>query len=477
MPILDVTYNGINNLRASIDKGELSPTEILKMTFDRIARVNPVVNAIVALREDAALAEAIALENLDVKKHGPLYGIPFLAKDLNETKDMLTTLGSRAFRENKTDFEAVVISRLRVAGGILIGKTNTPEFGLRPTTENKLFGATKNPWNPAYSPGGSTGGGAAALACGMVPIAQGNDGGGSCRIPASCCAVVGLKPTRGRVPWAPAAFEYWAGLATNGPMARTVKDAALMLDVMSGPVVGEPYNAQPPQTTFHDACRRAPRRLRLAYWTHPSHGSIDPEVKETFFSALDCFSSMGHELEEDDPGLHGFRDAFVTIIASNTAALARIVPPDLLDELESSTLLLIKEGLRLSAAEYCMAVNTIRNESARVMTFWDQYDFLLTPTLTQLPPRLGAMPTKWDLKTIWTEYLDWLAFTYPFNCTGQPAISLPCGWSKAKGLPIGLQIIGRFGNDEGVLSLASQFEEARPWHHSYNSLRLTDVTS
>jgi amidase/aspartyl-tRNA(Asn)/glutamyl-tRNA(Gln) amidotransferase subunit A len=238
---------------------------------------------------------------------------------------------------------------------------------------------------------------------------------------------------------------------------------ALLLDAMAGPVVGEPYGLPPPAAAFGEACRLRPRGLRLAYWTGGPSTHLDPEVERQFLAALGTLETIGHDLRKADPGLGCLAGVVRTILAGNTAALAGQVPPARVDELEPSTVLLMLEGTRCSAADYCTAVDTARTEAARIMAFWQDYDFLLTPALTRLPPALGTMPSAWDLDTIWDEYLDWLAFLHPFNVTGQPAISIPCGWTSS-GLPVGLQVVGRYGDDAGVLSLASAFEEARPWH-------------
>jgi amidase len=461
MDATELCYTPATQLRLLIDDGSVSVREIVQATLERIDAVQPALNAFVALRADAALAEAEAADAGGPR--GPLHGIPVTIKDFNETLDMPTTYGSRALASYQPGFEELVVTRLREAGAIVVGKTNTPEFGLRPTTENPLFGPTNNPWNPAHNSGGSSGGAAAALAAGVAPIALGGDGGGSCRIPASCCGVVGFKPTRGRVPSAPKSFETWAGLATNGPLARTVADAALMLDVIAGPVVGEPYGVPAPDASFLSACERAPQGLRIAFAHEPAHGTLDDEVRAAFLDAVAALEGLGHTVAEVDPGLGGLGGAFMTIIEGNTAAmLAALLPDEDLAKLEPSTLAMAHRGWQATAADYCAAVDLARRESARIMGLWTQYDVLVTPTLTQPAPRHEAMPSAGDYDTRWHDYLDWLAFTYPFNLTGQPAISIPCAWNEA-GLPIGLQIVGRTGDDATVLALAAAIEAARPW--------------
>ncbi len=458
----DLCYTPVVELRELLARRAVSARELMSALLERLEEVNSSLNAVVALRPEAALAEAEKLDG-SAGERGALAGIPFTAKDLNETVDLPTTMGSRAFAGHQAGFDAEVVRRLRGAGGILIGKTNTPEFGLRATTENQLFGTTRNPWNLGHNPGGSSGGAAAAIAAGISPLALGSDGGGSIRNPASSCSVAGLKPTRGRVPGAPASYEAWAGLATDGPMARTVRDVALMLDVIGGPVVGEPYGLPAPKVPFLAACERQPQRLRLAYTVSPPHGHAHLDVKEAILGVVRTFQEMGHEVKEASPDLTGLRGVFNTIVASNAAVQARMVPPAKLGELEPSTVNVMLFGHSLGAADYCAAVNTARQRAAGIMAFWQEHDFLLTPVMTQLPPSVGAMPSSFDLATIWDEITDLGAFTYPFNLTGQPGISVPAGWSRDYGLPIGIQIVGAYGSEAELLALAARYEEARPW--------------
>lgn len=448
-------------LRARIEKRELSARAINEDALARIEQLNPHLNAVVSLRAEAALAEATALDGNE--RRGVLHGLPVTIKDLSETVDLPTTYGSRALAGRQGGFDAVAVRRLREAGAVVIGKTNTSEFGLRPTTENSLFGATSNPWKAGYNSGGSSGGAAAGVAAGMSPLALGSDGGGSCRIPSSCCGVVGMKPTRGRVPLAPGHYEAWGGLVTEGPIARTVGDVALMLDVISGPVVGEPYGVAAPERSFAEASRQRPGRLRIGYVADPPDGAaLDPEIRSTFEESLRTIESLRHEVVEVDPGLDGLRDAYMTIKCGNTAATVALLPDEALADLESNTLAIAKRGFAATAADYCAALDLLRAKAARIMLRCTEIDFLATPTLTKLPLPNGLVPSIADFDERWRFCLDWHCFTFPFNITGQPAISIPAGWS-AKGLPIGLQLVGRTGDDAGVLALAASLEEARPW--------------
>ncbi|MCW2499007.1 MAG: aam 1 [Frankiales bacterium] len=458
----DIAYASATELRALLDRGEVSAVEVAKASFDRISRLDPAIGAVVVAREEGALRDAEAADAVPAAERGPLHGIPVLIKDANETVDMPTSYGSRAMEGYLAGYDAVAVARLRSAGMIVLGKSNSPEFGLRPTTENGVFGPTRNPWDPARTAGGSSGGAAAALALGLVPVAQGSDGGGSCRIPASCCGVVGFKPSRGRIPWAPVAYEYWAGLATNGPLARTVRDAGLLLDAMAGPVVGEPYGV-------YEATRTAGagRPVVVGVCTTPPHGNVDPRITEAVQATARALEASGCRVEEFELDLTGLADPFMTVLEGNTAATVEGLVGDAgLHLLEGNTLALALRGKAKSAGDYAAAVSAMRNHSARVMTDSERYDIVLTPTLSQVPPLIEGYPTQQDHLGRWQEYLDWLAFTYPYNCTGQPAVSLPGGLTE-DGLPMGIQLVGRMGDDAGVLAVAALVEQARPWQQAY----------
>lgn len=459
-------YLPVTELSELIAERRLAPSELMSAVIARAEEVNPKLNALVAQRFEAATREAAAADN--EPSRGVLHGIPITLKDLAyETPDLPSTYGSRAFADYEPGFETVVGQRLRTAGTIAIGRTNSPEFGLTNTCESAQFGPTSNPWRPEHTPGGSSGGAGAAVATGIAPLAAANDGGGSCRVPASSCGVVGLKPSRGRVPWAPTSYEWWAGFATNGPIARTVEDVALLLDAMSGPVVGEPYGVPAPSESFLTASRRRPGPLRIAFSCTPPkpHDRLNAEVKQTFLAAVANFEALGHTVTEIDHGLDGIFDSFIRVIAANTAlSVTQTVPLGSLNLLEPNTLGLAQRGWGLSAMDYCEAINHLRTTAALSMARWtEDFDVLLTPTLTDLPPLTGQMPSyDGDLDACYLHMLGHNAFTYPFNVTGQPALSIPCGWSTS-GLPIGLQIIGGMGQEARVLALAAAYEEAHPW--------------
>lgn len=458
-----VTLQTVGELETAMNSGDLTSVQLVEATLSQIDRHNQTLNAVVAVRAEAALVEAKHADTVEHSARGPLHGVPVLIKDLNELTDLPTTFGSRAFAGNIAEFEATVVTRLRAAGAIVVGRTNTPEFGLRPITDNALFGPTRNPFDPQRNAGGSSGGAAAALAAGMVPIALGGDGGGSCRIPASCCGVVGFKPSRGLVPWAPVAQEYWGALATNGPMARSVDDVSRMLRVIAGPVPGEPYGVAIPQRTA-----TADRGLRIGWSTTAAHGQVDPEVAAAVATTAGRLSDLGHHVEPYDLDLSGLYDPWLVVVEASAAmTVEHMVGDGGLTRLEANTLALATRGWQRSAADYAWATHSMRNRSGEIMAASQGYDILLTPTLTHPAPLIDPEPDRQTHEERWRDYLDWLAFTYPINCTGQPAISIPGGRSR-NGLPIGIQLIGRIGDDLGVLHVARQLESAQPWAETYN---------
>ncbi|MEU4173692.1 amidase family protein [Streptomyces sp. NPDC026589] len=464
-PTESPVFRPASELRDLIRDKELSALEVTEAVLGRLAEVNPRLNAVTAVRAEGALADARAADALPPEERGPLHGVPFTVKDAHESAHLPTSYGSRPFTGYRPAFDSEVVARLRRAGGILVGTTNMPEFGLRITTDNRAFPATRNPWNTEHSPAGSSGGAAAAVAAGIGPLALAADGAGSVRAPASACGVVGLKPTRGRIPWAPASQEQWAGYVSNGPMARTVGDTALMLDVMAGPSVGEPYGLPARSTPFLAPGARPPRRPRVAYTCTPPHGTVVPAVREVFERAVSAFGELDVELVEDAPDLGGLLDPLLTVIATNVATMVRGIPPGELAELESTSLDIALRGERLGAVDYCAALAAAQRRAAEVLGFWTRYDVLLTPTLTVLPPVLGAVPEGTGFEERWREYADWLAFAYPFNITGQPALSVPAGVA-AGGLPVGVQLVGAPGAEDRLLELAAAFEGARPWAHA-----------
>ncbi|MGO9453925.1 MAG: amidase [Candidatus Binataceae bacterium] len=446
------------DLRELVRKGEVRPREVAEFFLARIERHNPALGAYMTVTADRAMADAQRIESARAKASSmPLYGIAYSLKDLTPTKDIVTTLGSRNYETSQPTEDAVIAVRLRQAGGILLGKTTTPEFGGRPTTEGGLCPIARNPWNFDYNAGGSSGGAAAQVAAGLGPIAEGSDGGGSIRGPSSNCGVVGLKPSRGRLTYAPFRGEAWGGFATRGPIARTVRDVAMMLDVLAGPVVGDPYWAPPPDRPFADAVQAVPKKLRLAAIPETKLGPVDADVARAFESGCQAMREMGHRVETIalDPGAM-LLDCARSLICVGIAA----IPVTNIEWVDPVVREMFREGRKLAAGDYVNLVGVMHNTARAIVERLDPYDALLTPTMTKPAMRNGTFPSRPDryLDELWT----WIAFEYPFNATGQPAITLPGGFSDAR-LPIGLQIVGRQNGEFNLLSLAAAYESARPW--------------
>lgn len=444
------------------EAAERGAETVLLEHVERIRALDPGINAIASLREEAALEDARRVDSDPELGKGPLGGVPLLVKDVHEVAGMPSSYGSRAFGGYIPDFDSEVATRIKQAGGVIVGSTVMPEFGLRATTENSLQGATRNPWNPEFGPAGSSGGAAAAVAAGMAPLALAGDGAGSGRVPAAACGIVGLKPTRARVPWGPSAYEHWAGLVVSGPMARTVRDAALLLDVVSGPMTGAPYGppAAPPGH-FRSACDRQPGPLRLAWTLTPPHGQVQDDVGDTLRSALEVFDELPHTLVEASPDLTGMLDPMLNIMAGNVAALVQAVGPGGLGAVEAPSLEIARQGERMPASDYVAAVNACRSRSTQVLGFWEDHDVLITPTAPRSPLRVGEGPEGDSFAERWSLYADVFAFCYPFNMTGQPSITVPCG-VDGNGIPVGMQLVGRPGAEDVLLGLAAQIEELRP---------------
>jgi amidase len=447
-------------LRDLVMKGELRPREAAEFYLARIEKMNPELGAYMTVTADRALADAARLEESKADASSMrLYGVAYSLKDLTPTAGIRTTLGSRNYADSFPPQDAVIAQRLQAAGGILLGKTSTPEFGGRPTTEGGLCPTARNPWNRDYNSGGSSGGAAAAVAAGLGPLAEGSDGGGSIRGPSSNCGVVGLKPSRGRITYAPHRGEAWGGYATRGPIARSVRDVALMLDAIAGPVAGDPYWAPLPSRPFEEAVRVVPQNLRLASIATSKLGEVDPEVTSAFDSACATMRQMGHEVEpiDLDPGAM-LVDCTRILICVGIAAIP-VANPEWIDPVVRE---MYEFGRTVSGADYVNLVATMHNIARVIVERLEPYDALLTPTMTRPAMRNGRFPSKPEryLDELWT----WIAFEYPFNATGQPAVTIPAGFSRA-GLPIGLQIVGRPNGEFDLLALAAAFETARPWKH------------
>jgi amidase len=438
---------------------EISAEEACRAALERLEADNPRINAVVAWDGERALAEARQRDGLPHVWRGPLHGVPFTAKDLTDATPYATTYGSRPFAANVPSSDASCIARLRRAGAVLIGKTNTPELGARPTTENELFGATCNPHDTTRTPGGSSGGAAAALVVGIGTLAQGSDGGGSIRIPAACCGIVGHKPTRGLVSSAPATYDAWEGFATNGPMGRSVADCALMLEVMAGSEPGDAYFPPPHDAAFVAACAEDPAPLRIGVLREPPLGTLDFELGAIFDTAMETLTRMGHRLEVADLPVAALMGPFETIVLGQSAAYRQIVPEERWEELGALTREVVEDGERIRTGDYVLAVAAARRGTAALFEALAPFELVVSPVLTRPAVPLDEFPVDGGRRECWQAYLEWHSYTVPFNVSGQPAISVPCG-TTAGGLPVGLQIAGPLGADALVLALAAAFERA-----------------
>jgi amidase len=433
-----------------IAAGELSSVELVETYLGRIERLDGPLRSYVTVCADEALAEARD------PKPGPLGGVPIPVKDLVATAGVRTTYSCRAFADNVPDFDAAVVRRLKEAGAIVIGKTNTPEFGTIPVTESELNGACRNPWDLERTPGGSSGGAAAAVAAGFAPAAHGTDGGGSVRIPASCCGLVGLKPSRGRI--SPAPFLSFEGLSTSGPLARTVRDVALLLDVMSGPEPGDRFALRPPERPFTKQVEEPPGRLRIAVTAEPpAELPVDPACLAALDDAVALLASLGHELEEARPDWRGrgFVEAFGQVWCVQPAVY-EVEDESLLTPLSRE----LRERARAQPSPvYVAASQRLQLVARDVIAFWHDYDVLLTPTLALPPVAIGWLEE--DPRARSMLGLPLTPFTGIANATGQPGISVPLSWDGD--LPIGIQLIGPPEGEGLLLRLAAQLEEAKPW--------------
>ena len=452
-----------------VRQGEISAPELVDAAISRIDRLNPELNAVITPMFDQA-RQAVRGD----LPAGPLSGVPFLLKDLGAVTwaGVRMASGTSLLRDNIPDHDSYLVQRYRQAGLIVLGKTNAPELGLLPLTEPRLFGPTRNPWSPDHTPGGSSGGSAAAVAAGMVPAAHGNDGGGSIRIPAACCGLFGLKPTRARSTLGPDCGESHGGVGVEHALTRSVRDSAALLDVIAGPAPGDPYCAPPPARPFVDEVGADPGALRIAFSTRAPRGSdVHPDCVQAVLNAAQLCEDLGHSVVEAAPAMDAsqFEQMFLTVFASGLAAgvgnLAAQCGREVTeDDLEPVTWEFCQTGKACSASEYLRALDGLQAIARALAEFLGQYDLWLTPTLGQPPLPLGSVDLPRDrLMTEGTErILSFISFTPIANTCGVPAMSVPLHWS-AEGLPIGTQFIAPYGDEATLFRLAAQLEEARPW--------------
>jgi Asp-tRNA(Asn)/Glu-tRNA(Gln) amidotransferase A subunit family amidase len=452
--------------------GEVSPAEVLDAALAVIDARNPGLNAVIARRDDAARAEVAA-----GLPDGPLRGVPYLIKDLNgHVAGLPTTNGVRLFADAVATRDSEFVTRLRQAGVVIVGKTNTPGFGTSTSTEPSLFGPCRNPWDVTRVPGGSSGGAAAAVAGGMVPAAHATDGGGSIRIPASCCGLFGLKPTRGRVTHAPFAGESWAGMSNGHAVTRTVRDSAAILDVVSGPHPGDPYAAPTPARPFADEVGADPGRLRVALLDGPPMVDLvlDPECAHAVEDAARLLDTLGHRVEPTVWPELPTVPAFVLGVISSTdiaskvdmrlAELDRELRDDDLDLWVRDT---VERGRAITGVQYVQAVATMHSIGRTIADFMGDYDVLLTPTMAITPPKVGVLDPNRSFFDALPTLTAMSGMTSIANLTGQPAMSVPLHRTHTtgvgNGLPVGVQFVGRFGDEATLFRLASQLEAASPW--------------
>ena len=475
-------------LAGLVQAGEVTPLELIEIAMERIAGVNPAVNAVVYRMDEEA---RILAETVD--RNAVFAGVPFLAKDLQTRyAGHPTSGGSRLGAGRVEEDDSELARRVRATGVSILGKTNVPEFGLLPYTEPRLWGPCRNPWALDRTPAGSSGGSAAAVAVGMVPMAGGGDGAGSIRMPASCCGLFGLKPTRGRVPVGPPYAESWRGMAIEHVITRSVRDSAAMLDATHGPGPGAPFEIAPPGRPFTREVNAAPGRLRVAWTTEPLLGSaVHPDCVEAVSGVVTLLEDLGHEVTENTPRVDGpaFARAFLHMVAGEVGAelddaATLLGRKPRRDELEPLTWALGLVSRANSAREYADSLRFLERTGGAVGRFFTDCDILVTPTLATPPPKIGALPPR-PIEHLQLRILGLLGsgrlvkaarlidrtaesafeftpWTPVFNVSGQPAMSVPLHWN-GDGLPIGAHFVARVGDEATLLRLAGQLERARPW--------------
>jgi amidase len=481
-------YDGIG-LAELLKRGDVSPSEVVEAAIERIERLNPKLNVIAHRLYERARSRA----QMPFTQGAPLGGVPMLLKDLlSPLAGAPFTSGSRFYDGVVPDYDAELVRRYERGGLNIVAKTTTPEFGIMPVTEPVLFGPTRNPWDLARTPGGSSGAAAAAVASGIVPIAHGGDGGGSLRIPASCCGLFALKPTRGRQPSGPDASEHWLGLAIEHVITRSVRDSALVLDLTAGPETTSPYWAPPVARPFLEEIGAPSGKLRIAFTDRPHLPStVHPDCRAALRDTVALCEAMGHEVEEASPDIEPepFAKAFFTVICGSVAAGIDLAEAELgrrpaRDELEIATWLAGMLGAELSAGNAIASIQILQAYARRVHKFFERYDLLLTPTLGSPPLRIGELdPTGAEalahrtianlklgailrlrrvIQATVNRVFGFVPFTPLANVTGQPSMTVPLYFNEA-GLPVGTMFTARFGAEGTLFRLARELEVARPW--------------
>ena len=457
-----ICFMSVVEMAEVIKTRRLSPVEIMDAILSRIERLNPEVNAYCTVLAESARKQAGEAETMVMKgkELGPLHGVPVSIKDLIFTKDIRTTGGSRIYENFVPQQDAVVVERLKAAGAIVVGKTNTSEFGWMAITDNRLFGPTRSPWNLEFNAGGSSGGAAASVASGMGSLAIGSDGGGSVRMPSSFCGVFGFKPSYGRIPQYPG-FPAWEGLGHTGPITRTVRDAALAMEVVAGRDDRDHFSLPDTGLRYLPLLGADLKGLKIAWSKDLGYATVDPQVLKITAEAVKTFASLGSTVEAANPGVAGPEGAFSTVVGVNLAASLQDKMEEWEEQIDPGMVRFIERNVGRLATEYVRARREQLEYCDGIWSFFEKYDLLLTPTVAVPPLALGKTVVR-EIAGVKVPPLGWMPFAYPFNITGQPAASVPCGWTD-DGLPIGLQIVGRRFDDVTVLRAAAAFEQASPW--------------
>lgn len=450
-------------LAGLVSKGEVSPAELLDTAVERMAQVNPALNAVTLdLTENA---------RHDVSRHiwsGPLAGVPFLLKDLGaQLEGTATSAGSAVFKDAIAPADSAIVTAYKQAGLVTFGKTNTPEFGLMPVTEPALLGPCRNPWDTGRTPGGSSGGAASAVAAGIVPAAHASDGGGSIRTPASACGLFGMKPSRGRVSFAPVG-EGWGGASIQHAVTRSVRDSAVLLDIVCQPQPGDPYFLAPPERAFAEEVRREPGKLTIGYTTAAlASPALDPECAAAVLDAAKLCEDLGHLVEEVHvPGdLAAMQQGAGDVIAASIAATLdaegeRRGWPVAEGDVEFLTWAMYQRGKQVPGSTYVRGLAAIHAYGRAVAGLFQRYDVLLLSTLGSPAIPVGHLTE--NIREYTQRLFAFMPNTQAFNNTGQPAMTVPLVWSQG-GLPIGIQFVGRMGEEALLFRLAGQLEQARPW--------------
>ncbi len=460
----DLCFAPATEIRDLIRAKQVSIPELTELFYRRIQELNPKLNAYLALCPDQAMAQARSAQDVVQQggSLGSLHGIPISIKDLEMTKGIPTTMGSLLFRNRVPDIDSVVVERVRQAGAIILGKTNTPEFGQSGMTDNKLGDACRNPWNTECTPGGSSGGAAAALAAGLCTLATGSDAGGSIRIPASFSGVFGIKPSQGRVPryggyGRPSANHF----SQPGPMSRTVADSALLLQVLAGPDSRDPTSMRETPPDFSASLKAGVRGWRIGWSADLGYAAVDPEVAKVTGQAARIFEELGATVDEPDLAMEDPFQAFWDIFSTATYTSYGHLLDAHRDEFTDYGLYSLDHGAEVTGADMSRALLQVDQLRRRLEVYFDEYDLLLTPTMAVPAFPVDQRPSVIGGKQV-EPFWGYLPFTYPINMTGQTASSVPCGFSSG-GMPIGLHIIGPRGAEAKVLQASAAFEQARPW--------------